>query len=309
MDKLFNKIPLWIINAISIISGIVTIISAFFAFFTSYNNTSNISKLIFVSLCFFIVLLLVRMKKYQKVSFERQQITSVTYHKLTHDSRDLYFDIMRNHKEKIDNVRNLTMLYQNRLSTILNYLCNIMEKYCGQKISACIKLITQTDSKLEDLTLSTFCRSNTSDTNRGTYEISTPIRVVDNTDFLYIVNPNNDYNLNYFYQGDLKEFEKALIKNGKSYNNTNKNWANDYIGTIVCPIQIENRRLYNSTKEDSYNLIGFLCIDSKSSSAFTNKQEQFNVDIVKSFADIIYILLSQYKHYLNKHEDYIKENL
>lgn len=302
MEKLFNRIPLWVINAISTLSGILTIISTIFALFSIFNNWENTYKIVFLALCFFIILLIFRMRKYKKIAFETQQITSFCYHKLTHELRDLYFDIMRYHKDKSENIRNLTDTYQSQLSTILTYLCNIMEKYCGQKISSCIKLIVHSDSRIEDSTLITFCRSTTADTDRGLYENSNePIKLCDNTDFLYIINPNKDANLNYFYQGNLKDYAKELNRQGKQYRNSNRNWENDYLGTIVVPIQIEHKRLYDSEIEDSsLHVIGFLCVDSKSTSAFLKRQERVNVDVLKSFADLIYILLSQYQHYLRK---------
>lgn len=301
MEKFFNKIPLWIINAISIISGILTIITTFFTFLSFYKAWNNIYKFIFVGLLSFIILLILRMRKYQKIALERQLKTSFVYHKLTHISRDLYFDVMRYHKDKTENIRILTDTYKSQLSILLSHLCDMMEKYCGQKTSSCIKLIAHPDAKIDDITLTTFCRSTASDTTRGIYEANHEIKLVDNTDFLYIVDPNRDSNLNYFYQGNLKEFAKELKKQqGKQYRNTNPNWEDDYIGTIVVPIQIEHKRLYDSTLEESLHIIGFLCIDSKSSSAFLKRQEKANVDMLKSFADIIYILLSQYQHYLKK---------
>lgn len=301
MEKFFNKIPLWIINALSIVSGILTIITTFFTFFSFYKGWNNIYKFIFAGLLFFIILLILRMRKYQKIAFERQLKTSFVYHKLTHTSRDLYFDVMRYHKDKTENIRILTDTYKSQLSIILSHLCDMMEKYCGQKTSSCIKLIAHPDAKIEDITLTTFCRSTASDTTRGMYEAHNKIKLVDNTDFLYIVDPNRDSNKNYFYQGNLKDYVKELKKQqDKQYRNTNPNWEDDYIGTIVVPIQIEHKRLYDSILEESLHIIGFLCIDSKSSSAFLKRQEKANVDMLKSFADIIYILLSQYQHYLKK---------
>ncbi len=300
MEKLFNKIPLWVINIISFISAILTIISTVFTFFSIYKGWSNSYKYVFASLCVFILLLLFRMRKYQKLAFDRQQITSFVYHKLTHVSRDLYFDIMRYHKDKEENIRTLTDTYKSQLSILLSHLCEMMEKYCGQKVSSCIKLITLPEAKIEDITLTTFCRSNTSETTRGLYESNNIIKLCENTDFLYIVDPNRDSNINYFYQGNLKVYEKELKKQKKHYKNTNSNWEDDYIGTIVVPIQIEHKRLYDTLSEDSLHVIGFLCVDSQSSSAFLNRQEKANVNMLKSFADMIYILLSQYQHYLKK---------
>ncbi len=288
MEGFFNKIPLWVINALSIISAILTIITTFFTFFSIYKNWENNYKFIFVMLCLFIFLLFLHILNYHKKAFDRQQTAAFVYHKLTHISRDLYFDIMRYHKDKTESIRILTDTYKSQLSILLSHLCDMMGNYCGQKTSSCIKLIAHPDAKIEDITLTTFCRSTTSETIRGIYENSNKIKLVDNTDFLYIVDPNRDSNLNYFYQGNLKDYAKELQKQGKHYRNTNTNWENDYIGTIVVPIQIEHKRLYDSSLENSLHIIGFLCIDSKSSSAFLKRQENVNVNMLKSFADIIY---------------------
>ena len=299
MGKIFNKIPLWFINAISVISGILAILTAIISFFATYNSSNIIFKNAILTLCFFIFLLIIRIKKYQKISFEKQYTSAFVYHKLTHESRDLYFEIMRTHKDKEENIRNLTDAYQSHLSNLLEQLCDLMEKYCGQKVSSCIKLITKPDSTIDDATLKTFCRSTKSATNRGSYETSkNPIKICDNTDFLDIIDSVNGANRNYFYQGDLKAYDNKLRENGKHYRNSNPDWENDYTGTIVAPIQIEHKRLYDSLKEDSYHVIGFLCIDSKSTSAFLPRHEKSYVNIVQSFADIFYILLSQYQHYL-----------
>ena len=303
MEKIINKIPLWVINALSVISAILTIITTLLTFFSIYKTWNNIYIFIFSGLCLlsFVLILIFRIRKYKKIVFDRQQVTSFVYHKLTHISRDLYFDIMKQHKKKAESISNLSDAYKTHLSILLTHLCDLMEVYCGQKVSSCIKLITKPEEKIEDIILTTFCRSTTSETMRGKYESNHKIKLVDNTDFLYIVDPNRDSNLNYFYQGNLKDFAKNLSKQqGKQYRNTNINWANDYIGTIVVPIQIEHKRLYDSPLEESLHIIGFLCIDSKSSSAFLKRQEAANVDMLKSFADIIYILLSQYQHYLKK---------
>lgn len=298
MEKLFNKMPLWIINAISFVSGILTIAAAVLSLFSLYNDWNKEYIIIFIVLCLFIVLLIIRMRKYQKIAFDRQQITSFVYHKLTHISRDLYFDIMRCHKDKTESIRNMTEAYQNQLSVLLTHLCDMMEKYCGQKIDSCIKLITRPEADIKDIMLTTFCRSGTSDTTRGLYEANNEIKLDENSDFLYIVDPNRDSNLNYFYQGNLIDYAKELRKQGKRYRNTNPKWEDDYKGTIVVPIQIEHKRLYDTSSEDSFHVIGFLCVDSESTSAFLKRQEKANVNMLKSFADLIYILLSQYQHYL-----------
>ena len=90
-----------------------------------------------------------------------------------------------------------------------------------------------------------------------------------------------------------KNIIKIQIKIGKKY----------YIGTFVVPIRIELSRLFYMKEDMPYHVIGFLCLDSLSKNAFLNKQEKYNAEIIKSFADIFYVALSKYGHYLQKIQD------
>ena len=299
MRNILNKIPLWIINLITILSGILTVVSFVFGFF-SIKKFNIYVRCIFLILTLFLILLFFQLKKYQKLDIMRLKAVSFNYHKLLHSSRDLYFNVLKQHKNNNQNIQDLGMYYKNQLSKILNYLCDIMETYCGQEIFSCIKMIVPSNiNDIDKIELMTLCRSDNSDTMRGNYE-NKLIKLIDNTDFIDIIDTNSGSNLNYFYKTNLIQYDKDLRKEGKIYKNSNPNWQNDYIGTIVVPIQIEHKFLYDTLQENSYNVIGFLCIDSKSESAFLKRQERYNVDIVKSFADIIYVLLSQYQYYLNK---------
>lgn len=68
MEKIFNKIPLWIINALSFVSGILTIITTIFTFVSLYKSFNNIYIFVFSGLCLlsFILILLLRIRKYKK---------------------------------------------------------------------------------------------------------------------------------------------------------------------------------------------------------------------------------------------------
>lgn len=300
MKEKLNNIPLWFINIISVISGILTIITSIISFIKLYNNKNSFVCFFIITIISFLIILICRMRKYQKLHLEGLKVTSFNYHKLTHDSRDIYFDVMKEHKLNNDpDAKTLTNLYRAYLSSILNYLCNVLETYCNQKVSCCVKIVTEPKDRIEDIYLRTFCRSNNSETTRGKYETGL-IKLCENTDFLEIVNPVNGLSMNCFYQQNLLEYDKKLRKEGKYYKNSNPNWQNDYIGTIVVPIQIEQNKIYDSKLKNVYHVIGFLCVDSKSDSAFLDRQAKFYIDIVKSFADIIFMLLSQYQHYFKK---------
>ena len=59
-------------------------------------------------------------------------------------------------------------------------------------------------------------------------------------------------------------------------------------------------KLYHFKKNEGYHIIGFLCVDSMSKNAFRPEQEIYNCNLVNTFADEFYVILSMYRHYLNK---------
>lgn len=305
MKEKLHNIPLWFINLITVISGIITIITPVVTIFITI--ASGIVPQVFfvitvVTLSCFTIILFMRMKKYRTIANNRMEKTSDNYHRLLHYARDLYFQVMHNYKKGTLTISGLSELYRSELSKILDLLCNVMNAHTERNISSCIKLITYPNDEEvifeNNAQLVTFCRSNNSDTNRENYEQHKEIWLTQNTDFLEIISNNN--NKNYFYQGDLEKYAKQLHDMGRDYENSNTRWSDYYKGTVIVPIRIEFKKLYHQKKDDAYHIIGFLCIDSLSTDAFTEKQEKYNVDIVKSFADIVYILLGQYRHYLKK---------
>lgn len=309
-EILDSKIPSSVLNIISIISGICTIGATLIGIVLSFCGQIQLSAIyviIIIALSGLAFLLLSRMKKYHKMSFDRMKVDSFYYHKMTHSARDVYFDIMHEHKLQHQTIQTLTSTYKDKLQFILDYLCSIMKNYTGQEVYACIKLICPRDDEINinNAMLTTFCRSSNSTSRRGAYEGELPndeIQLINNTDFADIVDMVNGAHKNSFYQSNLKDYDRTLRTQGKYYKNTNPNWEEDYIGTIVVPIQIKFDKLYYPKKDDlrynSNHLIGFLCVDSLSPNAFLLKQENFNTDTLKAFADIIYILLGQYNHYL-----------
>lgn len=305
MRKRFQDIPLWVINLITIISGVITIATPVFTFILSRKKEYSPSRYVvasFVVLGLFSVIMFLRLRKYRSLAKRRMEITSDNYHRLLLRARNTFFDVMHSQKTNSLTIGGLSEKYKHELSNILDNLCKVMNSFTNKEISACIKLISFVDAEetinVDNAKLVTFCRSNNSDTERDQYEQGKEILLKDNTDFYEIVSQDNDKE--YFYQRDLEKYDEQLKKVGKHYENSNKTWQKYYAGTIVVPIRIEFSRLYYLKKNDAYHILGFLCIDSISKDAFSEQQEKYNVDVVRSFADIIYILLSQYRHYLKK---------
>lgn len=303
-----EKIPLWFINIISVVSGIATILSTCFSVISLIRGSSTVSSgiiLAFAASLLFNVLLFFRIRKYANLEVLRMKKVTSNMHNLLHSVRDIYFDVMHSYKKNTLNEHWLARTYQIELPKILDNLCSVMTAYTSYEVSACIKLITYKDPEdtidLDNATLVTFCRSTNSDHNRSSYESSsTPILLHDNTDFFEVV--SKSFEKTYFYQNDLMAYDSQLHQNGERYRNSNPNWSSYYRGTIVVPIRIQYEKLYHLKQDDAYHIIGFLCVDSMSTDAFTKKHEKYNVDLVYAYADVIYILLGQYRHYLRKFE-------
>lgn len=312
LESKSSKIPLWVINLISIISGLATIATSILAFvqlFLSDSSKNIVTILLFLALIasvFFNVYLFFKVRKY--VQAETIQIREITrnMHHLLHRVRNVFFEVMHDHKKGTLNEANLSKFCKSELEKIMNNLCSTMGVYTSQKIFACIKLITYGDSeeKIDEhnATLVTFCRSEDSKHERSNYEENNkPILLCENSDFFEVV--SKDFEKTYFYQGDLIAYDREKRKNGERYKNSNPNWEKFYRGTIVVPIRIKHNKLYHIKPSDAYHIIGFLCVDSESTEAFTKSMEKYLVDMMYAYADIIYILLGQYRHYLKKFEN------
>lgn len=310
MKEWLGGIPNWLVNLISVISGVVTIVTAIVSviFFclnpTKFyiNGVLITSTFVFGSFC---VLLFFRAKKYRNLSSKRITALSFNYHHFLHTSRNVYYEVMKCWKDGKLTVETLSSIYKGKLEHMLDDLCSIMFSMAGRDVSACIKLVSPYDLKdnLDDCTLVTFCRSRNSATARLQYDGSFSVKIKDNTDFYAVLhNENKD---NCFYADDLRKIDKKLREVGKKYKNTNPNWEDYYIGTIVVPIRLKSNLLVEAKKyrDEDYDLLGFLCVDSIKADAFTKRQRECNINIMHSFSDAIYVLLGQYMHYMRKLEE------
>ena len=98
--------------------------------------------------------------------------------------------------------------------------------------------------------------------------------------------------IHYFYQKDLKKYDKKLQKesNGKNqYKNSDIHWRKRYNTTIVMPM----RYLKTSNKKEVlYDIVGFLCVDAKKAGSFERKNYNFTIEFLKGVSDIMYSYLN-----------------
>ena len=206
MREELKNIPYWLYDFLSVISAILTIVTAIIAAFkavvtvrkmedgtyvVSY-DTLLLFLVIVITLCF--IVCLIKVLKYLKLVRNMRKEFSDNYYLFLHDFRNVYFDILRQHKNsssqsKQIRIKALTKDTQTFLIDSLDFLCNILTQNTGCKVSACIKLIENTGDVTnidkERATVITFCRSRNSAITRKANDEkeNKSIRIKKNTDY------------------------------------------------------------------------------------------------------------------------------
>lgn len=232
-----------------------------------------------------------------------QAIVSRNYYWFLHDYRNAINKLENEYKTNALTEELLHGEVKSYLEISLNYLSDTLSALSGKPVCSCVKLIIGGDVagvKYEKASIRTFARSHNTNRERSANDVRSGkngVLVSENTDFISIIQ-NRKGNGSYFYQGNLVKFEKQLHKSGEKYLNTTENWRKYYIGTIVAPIRAANDILFYRTENEDYCIWGFLCVDSLSKSAFPKNKEKDYTHIVKSYASILFNVLSKYQYYL-----------
>lgn len=307
INEFCEKLPIGFINLISIISSVITIITpivGIVSFLRFYPKNSAIFVIYIATVVILFAMLLIMLRyliKYRNLMIGVKKVSTNKFFDLTRNFRNSYFDILSYKKTKKLTIELLTEKVEKFLRESLDDICQIFKEFTYQDVSACIKYIDCVgEVDRETATIKTFVRSSTSDAARSENDnsLQKPLYVKDNTDFYSILSPNSQNRKSYFYQRNLPNYAKELERNGEHYCNSTDNWERYYKSTIVVPISVANKRLFFNSRDDNYNVLGFLCIDSLSTDAFLEKDERYNRDIAKAFAAELYIILNQYRHYL-----------
>lgn len=326
MKRLVQKIPYWIIDIVSLISGLVTIITGIYGVISikklfeelpDGNYEININPWlvsIIIMLVFFLGVIFLRMRKYGNLLHVARKIVSKNYYGFLHDFRNQYFEMIKEYKTNHDTDKKhkigvLTNNTKNYLVKSLDYICEIISASARTDVSACIKVIDNegedgTSIDINQAKVRTFCRSSNTDGERISHDminnVAKSVKIIDNTDFYDILKGDSSSG---FYQRDLLEYAKKLEAVEKMYRNTTEQYWKYYKGAIVVPIRVAKERLHFMESDDDFDVIGFLCIDTLSTNAFRDKDKSYYMKIVKSFAAELYIILNKYNYYLTKIEE------
>lgn len=302
----FENIPLWVINLISIISGIIAIVTEIkgvFVFFSQNGDTpwdnSQLLILIIVLPVLFILVMSLQILENRKRSRVRVQCIAQSFHILAHRFRDEIFQMLRDYE---NNELTQTLLIKHLMvffEKSLNALCSIMSDFTGENVGACIQMIRYPhDGQIDHAEVSVFCRSDNSDERRKNQDQSQESRILKKDPILsQMVGPDA---IPYFSCPDLREYRKSHANDKAFVENFRNSLISSYRGVFIVPIRIANSDRPNRKDETPFHVVGFLCLDTTSTKVFLDKHENNYAQIVKTFSDIFYVAISIFSDFENR---------
>ena len=287
-------------DTIGLISSVISLIQvavSVIAYFTRLTST-KVAVLWFVGAFVFLVITLI-------VFFIGYQGKKAVIKKMSQNFYDLLHDY-RNTMNEIDDELNkssgdysasLTKSIKGLTRQALNDLLSTMCADSGKSMAACVKLVNFPGN---GMTVNTFVRNSDVEPERkklDELEENKNIPIEKNTAFQCFFDQSD---LDIFYVADLQKYDQEERKNGRpGYNNTTKDYyENYYKGTAVAPIRIKQSRVSrkkNRTKDTEYNILGYLCVDSKYTNVFVIQKKETYTHLIKAYAALLYQIFSYYQ--------------
>lgn len=286
-----------IFDLLEFIFGSLATIAAILGIVTYFQNniTGNILFSIIAPLVLCVVCV-IKISKIRKIANNRLHNFSECFHKLTDLVRDEFFQLKKMVDKKELTMSFLLQALQKTTQKSVDWLALSLTSSTGYQISATIKYFDngsiQSSEITNEMKVITLCRSS----NQAKARISKdkPSKIIDNTDFYELVQNSKPH----FAATDLKKHsQKHKEINGEPYKNSNLVWNDYYLSTIVVPIRIQRRHIDPKFDDDGYDIVGFLCVDSNSRSAFRDSDIDAYINFVKAFADCLYKYFDRFLYY------------
>jgi len=283
---------------VSLLSGLISI----WAFIEGKTDSLTIFTLLAISAIFLAAFW--KLLKFRQVAINRLRGFSGAFHSFTDTIRDDYYNIMSLYINGKLTSEQLTIMAEATCQVAVDIISTMLSESTGEKVYVSIKYFPRTakakstkNIDVDDYVLATLCRSANSPQERHTHRL---MRVGDNSGFQSIIKYQN----NHFRAQDLDKYIKDTDDSGfGGFRTTNPNWRKFYRSFITVPIRI-SRSLLPPPKGASgggYHIIGLLCADTISTSAFKGEDElNAYTNLLKSYADALYIYLERVDFYLGR---------
>lgn len=262
-----------------------------------------VTFLITILMC--IILTVTNIYIIKKNRIQTLQINKVTK-KINCSDTDLYFAMKMAYKKDTD-INTFTDLFITKIDSYVEELAKLFKLYAKENIVITIRFFEERKNNLDESILTILSHSEYNNKDRTKYynqnKNKCSKKVKDNTEFYALIGNNRNSQIEYFYHGNLKEYNEFLKNvSGKSngYKNSTLEWEQFYNAKIVVPIKIENKKLFYKKENDEDDIIGFLCADTMSSKIFTKEKEEFYTSLMQSYASRLYIILNKYYYYSNQ---------
>ena len=272
-----------------LVIGAVTFVAAVVAVLTFLQGQSPTVVIVaFVAVFGLCLIFFIKVRKLADMNLERLNTLADTFKMCTEAIKEGSHVLQQAHLRGDLTDQVLGLHVKNTCQDFVDRIANALSTSADEKINVCVKVFSDhhprapvVEERSDDYLLKTLCRSRNTSSKRFSSALS---RVGDNTDFLTIINLRWPF----FRHRDLVAYDKQLRADGAvPYRNSNLEWRDHYRGIIVVPIA-EEQRILSSGVEIEANLLGFLCADSLSSSAFPISHIGAYTDLLLAFAAALY---------------------
>ena len=193
----------------------------------------------------------------------------------------LYFE---DQCKKITSVEELYSTTSSCLKALVDDVSDVLSRTTGKKVRACIKAFPEKYEHHDTfrMELMTFCRSDKT-LIESAEERASRVPVHENTDFKLIMVGTYPY----FAFNNLKNFKKETKI---EYENSTEKWDKKYLATIVFPI---SKHISTYKSKDSFEVLGFLCVDTINTQAFSGDVGPMCIDFIASLSHLLYTFLDK----------------
>lgn len=296
-----------VIDFFELLFGVISLSSSLLSFIAFFQG--KIDGLTFFFIVAVIAVFLaafLKLLKFRQIASKRLKGFSSAFHAFSDTLRDEYYTLMSLYsKGKLDSEQ-LTRMAEATCQKAVDIIATAFTESTDEKVCVSIKYFPRLTNRrsfpknmnVDDYMLATLCRSANSPTERQGHRL---MRVGDNTGFQLIIK----YQHNHFRTQDLAKYINEISGSGSGgFHTTNPNWERYYRSVITVPIRIRRSILTpprGTSRGSGYHIIGLLCADSLSTSAFKGEEElDAYTNLLKSYADALYIYLERVDFYLSK---------
>jgi hypothetical protein len=284
----------FLVGALTTVAAILTIIQFF------RGDARPIIAIAFAAVAGASAVFFLKVLKLRAVTLNRLRVFSENYHKFTDAIRDEFHAIGRARRQGRLSDEDILLRARGVAQKASDLLANALTVSTGHEVCVCVKyfpsdsLSHAADVPVEEAYIMTLARSYNSSPLRT---LDAKARVGENTGFLLLIRDQAAV----FHSSNLVRFGEASRRAGLGpFRNSNPNWQDLYVSTISVPIRMKSAIFDPTIPDTSYDILGLLCADSMSTSAFPDDHVQSYVNILKAFAAALYVYLDRVYFYLRE---------